>query len=159
MVELADAVCSITATQRGRYFWAVWWTAAPSYGPFRKPDASNGGCVSEAEALAAAERSTGRHLRMIEPYWARAWNRMLRGEAPPPPRARVPKAPASPGAASAWSVLGLAPGASLAEVKRAFRRRALATHPDQGGDAEAFQQAQRAYDALCARLTRRGKRA
>ena len=90
MSELVSAVCSITPTQRGRFFWAVWWSAAPRYSPFRKPDASNGGAGSEAEALRAAEKSTGRHLTMIEPYWARAWNRMLRGEAPPPPpRQRV----------------------------------------------------------------------
>jgi hypothetical protein len=35
-------------------------------------------------------------------------------------------------------LLGVAPGASPAEVDRAFRRRARAAHPDHGGDADAF---------------------
>lgn len=86
MSELVSALCSITATKRRRFFWAAWWTGAPSYAPFRKPDASNGGAATEAEALAEAERVAGRRLTMIEPYWARAWNRMLRGEAPPEPK-------------------------------------------------------------------------
>lgn len=157
MSELVSAVCSITATQRGRFFWAVWWSAAPCYSPFRKPDASNGGAASEAEALRAAEKATGRHLTMIEPYWARAWNRMLRGEAPPaPPRKTGAKdAQATSGAPrprSAWSVLGVEPGASLLEVKRAFRKRALETHPDQGGDARAFHELKQAYERIVTRL-------
>lgn len=158
MSELVSAVCSITATQRGRFFWAVWWSAAPSYSPFRKPDAANGGAASEAEALRAAERHTGRHLTMIEPYWARAWNRMLRGEAPPPPPSKrtapseAQQVTSAPRPRSAWSVLGLEPGASLLEVKRAFRKRALETHPDQGGDARAFQELKQAYERLITRL-------
>src|SRR4029079_1450360 len=46
MSELASAVCSITLTQRRRFFWAAWWTAAPCEAPFRKPDASNGGATT-----------------------------------------------------------------------------------------------------------------
>jgi hypothetical protein len=100
---------------------------------------------------------------MIEPYWARAWNRVLRGEAPPPlptphaARARV--RPALEGARpSAWSVLGLLPGASLLEVKRAFRQRALATHPDQGGEAAQFREVQHAYERLLLKLGARARR-
>jgi molecular chaperone DnaJ len=52
-------------------------------------------------------------------------------------------------------VLGLAPGAALVELKRAYRKRALETHPDQGGDAEAFQAVQRAYEKLTAPVKRR----
>ena len=26
--------CSITPTQRRRFFWAAWWTGAPNYAPF-----------------------------------------------------------------------------------------------------------------------------
>ena len=156
MSELVSALCSITATKRRRFFWAAWWTGAPSYAPFRKPDASNGGAATEAEALAEAERVTGRHLTMIEPYWARAWNRMLRGEAPPEPQKRTAREgaagrPHTSSPRSAWSVLGLAAGASLDEVKRAYRKLALETHPDRGGDAEAFTEVQRAYERLAAR--------
>jgi hypothetical protein len=159
--ELATAVCSITSTQRRRYFWAAWWTGAPRHKPFRKPDASNGGAATEAEALAEAERITGRHLALIEPYWAHAVNRMLRGEAPPPPPAPKRQRPverrdAQP--SSPWSVLGLAPGASLLELKRAFRQRALETHPDRGGDAAHFREVQRAYEKLADKLTRKRAR-
>jgi hypothetical protein len=162
MSELSSAVCSITVTQRRRFFWAAWWTGAPKHQPFRKPDASHGGARTEAEALAEAERVAGRHLTMIEPYWARAWSRVLRGEAPPP----LPRKPASPAerparsqAVSAWSVLGLEPGATPSEVKSAFRKRALATHPDRGGRAEDFVAVQRSYEKLvklAARPKRRG---
>ncbi len=158
MSELVSALCSITATKRRRFFWAAWWTGAPSYAPFRKPDASNGGAATEAEALAEAERITGRHLTIIEPYWARAWNRMLRGEAAPEPkkqrtaRDQAGSGPLHSTPRSAWSVLGLPAGASLADVKRAYRKLALETHPDRGGNAEAFTEVQRAYERLSARL-------
>ncbi|HET9627510.1 MAG TPA: J domain-containing protein, partial [Kofleriaceae bacterium] len=80
-----------------------------------------------------------------------AWNRVLRGERPPrrpTPRAPRPR-PIDP--RSAWEVLGLATGASLAEVKAAFRARALATHPDHGGDADAFRALYQAYERLLSR--------
>jgi hypothetical protein len=151
--DLVTAVCSITATQRRRFFYAAWWTAMPCERPFRRPDASNGGASSFDEALAEAERVAGRALVIIEPYWARAWSRVLRGE--PPPRRPAPRKPAPsprPEPASAWSALLLAPGASLAEVKRAYRSRARETHPDHGGDAAQFRAVQRAYERLEARL-------
>jgi len=151
MSDLATAVCSITSTQRGRFFWAAWWTGTPSFAPFRKPDASNGGAATREEALAEAERVAGRHLVAIEAYWAHAWNRMLRGEPPPPPPSRKPPRPPRPASTvprSAWAVLGLAPGATPDEVKSAYRKRALETHPDRGGDADAFREVQRAYEKL-----------
>lgn len=151
MTDLAAAVCSVTRTQRGRYFWAAWWTGAPSHMPFRRPDASDGGAATPEEAFAAALRVAGRHLTPIEPYWARAWSRVMRGESPPPlprPRARVPRGDAP---TSSWAVLGLAPGASREAVKRAFREKALETHPDQGGDPEAYLRARAAFERLMAR--------
>jgi hypothetical protein len=158
--DLATAVCSITATQRRRFFWAAWWTGAPKQRPFRKPDASNGGARTKAEALAEAERVAGRHLVEIEPYWAHAWSRVMRGEAPPPlPKSAGARTPRSTPAASSWSVLGLEAGATLVEVKRAFRQRALETHPDRGGRAEDFVAIQRAYEKLVVMASRPRKRA
>jgi hypothetical protein len=153
-VDLASAVCSITATQRRRFFWAAWWTAAPREAPFRKPDASNGGSATLEAALAEAEARAERYLVLIEPYWARAWSRVLRGERPPPrpaPRASRPERATPP---SAWELLGLPTGASLAEVKSAYRRRALDTHPDHGGDPDEFRRLHRAYERLVERIRR-----
>jgi hypothetical protein len=153
MSELASAVCSIVATQRRRFFWAAWWTSAPRYAPFQRPDASNGGARSRDEALQEAERICGRHLSVIDDHWALAWKRVLRGEHSPEP-ARVRSKPKTPPPVSAWALLGLEPGATLAELKRAYRQRALQTHPDQGGDAEEFRRVQRAYEKLAARRSR-----
>lgn len=49
-------------------------------------------------------------------------------------------------------VLGVAEDAPPADVARAFRRRALETHPDRGGSAVEFIQIQAAYQALQADL-------
>jgi hypothetical protein len=166
MTGLASASVSIARTQRGRFFWAAWWTGAPSRVPFRKPDASNGGAESWAAARAEAERVAGRALVDVDPGWARAFMRTLRGqppfteaqarriegEAPPPKRARAEEP------ASIWATLGVAPTASVAEVKLAFRRRALETHPDRGGDADAFRAVREAYDEALARAARRDRR-
>lgn len=151
MTELTSAVCSVTATQRRRFFWAAWWTGDPCEAPFRAPDASNGGLKSFDEALAEAEQRAGRALTLVEPYWARAWTRVIRGERPPPrpvTRAKVDR----PVIRSAWEMLGLPKGASLTEIKAAFRERALTTHPDHGGDADEFRALYRAYERL---LTKR----
>ena len=45
-------------------------------------------------------------------------------------------------------VLGLAPGATPAEVARAFRRFALGNHPDRGGDPARFRAGVEAYRRL-----------
>ena len=158
MSELTTALCSITATQRRRFFWAVWSSGAPREAPFRKPDASGGGARTEDEARAAAERAVGRSVVLTEPYWARAWNRILRGERPPPRKAARTPGQRPPAAVSAWTLLRLAPGASLAEVKKAFRALALETHPDHGGDADEFRKIQDAYERLVDRLARRRPR-
>jgi hypothetical protein len=155
MSELASAVISIAPTQRRRFFWAAWWTSAPRYAPFQKPDASNGGAQTREQALREAQRVAGRHLREIEDHWAMAWKRVLRGEhSPQPPAKREPK-PRAPAPVSAWELLGLAPGATLTELKRAYRQRALETHPDRGGEAEQFQRVHRAYEKLSAQLARK----
>ena len=155
MTSLTTAVCSITSTARRRFFWAAWWTAEPSYAPFRKPDAANGGARSLAEALAEAERAAGRSLQLTDAYWARAWKRMLRGEdvAPPPdPKSRAraeanaKTAPRTP--RSAWVVLGVPKDASAAAIRKAFHKKALETHPDQGGDAAHFREVLRAFKKL-----------
>ncbi|HET6337839.1 MAG TPA: J domain-containing protein [Polyangiales bacterium] len=162
MTDLTTAVCSITATQRRRFFWAAWWTGAPTHAPFRKPDAANGGARTAQAALAEAERIAGRHLVIVDAYWARAWKTVLRGQPAPPPPSK-PRPPASAAAVatprSAWSVLGLEPGANVAAIRRAFHDRALESHPDQGGDAAQFRAVLRAYERLTGKRKARARAA
>jgi hypothetical protein len=163
--ELFAAVCSIAPTRRRRYFWAAWWTGAPTREPFRKPDASNGGARTREEALREADRAAGRGLVTIEPGWARAWAAILAGQPPftgrgaPDPRTASPGAPPVRGAegdrTSIWSTLGLTARASSAEIKAAYHARALETHPDRGGDPEAFRQVQLAYEQALRRRARK----
>jgi hypothetical protein len=153
MTELTTAVCSITITKRRRFFWAAWWTDSPRHTPFRKPDAANGGARTLEAALAEAERASGRHLTVIEAYWARAFICTLRGQAVPPLPAApsAAKARKSERASSAWDVLGLEPGASPIAVRKAFHAKALETHPDQGGDADRFRAVMKAFEKLTTR--------
>lgn len=54
----------------------------------------------------------------------------------------------SPLSASPYEVLGTGPAASDDELRRAFRARLRATHPDTGGDAAEFIQVQCAWEIL-----------
>lgn len=155
-MNLTNAVCSITVTQRRRFFWAAWWTEEPREAPFRKPDASAGGFATLEDALADAERRAARYLVLIEPYWARAWSRVMRGErAPRRPRDDDrPRATPRVTPVSAWEMLGLEQGASVAAIKSAFRARALLAHPDHGGDPDEFRDLYRAYERLIERASR-----
>jgi len=47
-----------------------------------------------------------------------------------------------------YNILGISKSASQAEVKAAFRKKALEHHPDKGGDAEKFKEINEAYQAL-----------
>lgn len=159
MAELFAPVCSIATTRRRRYLWAAWWSGPPVARPFRKPDAFAGGSRSAQEALAEAERVAGRPLVLAPARWARAWGRILVGLPPffGPERGEtvagdslpeVREAPRSP-----FAELGLEATASATDVKRAYRKRALETHPDRGGSDEAFRAVQRAFVAATARAT------
>ncbi len=167
MADLFAAACSIAPTRRRRFFWAAWWTAPPCREPFRKPDASSGGARTREEALREAEEASGRPLALLDGSWARAWSRWLVGErpwttrqAPGGAQEHAPQPAKAPRIASAWQVLGLAPGASPEDIKRAFRRLALETHPDHlGGDGEAFRAVQRAYERALASAARPRRRA
>jgi ferredoxin len=47
-----------------------------------------------------------------------------------------------------YDVLGIDRDADEAELDRAYRRRVVETHPDQGGSARAFQRVKAAYEAI-----------
>jgi hypothetical protein len=163
--QIFAPVCSITTTKRRRYFWAAWWTAPPAYTPFRKPDAEGGGAATLEEALAKAELRAERTLTLIDPLWARAWIRILRGEHPWPSReSREPRggrassasSPARRGDAdvSIWTILDVARDSTDDELKAAYRRRVLEAHPDQGGDEAAFRRVLDAYEEALRRRRR-----
>lgn len=162
MSELFAAAVSIAPTKRRRFLWAAWWTAPPTREPFRKPDASEGGARTRDEALRAAEQAAGRTLVEIEARWARAWARVLMGQEPftQPAADTTTTAPRATreAPASIWQILGLAPNATTPEIRAAFRQRALLTHPDHGGDPEAFRALRRAHDEALARRSRASKR-
>lgn len=47
-----------------------------------------------------------------------------------------------------YEILGVKPGASDDEIKRAYRKLASKHHPDKGGDTKKFQEIQAAYESL-----------
>jgi len=56
-----------------------------------------------------------------------------------------------------YEVLGLTPSATTTDVRAAYRRAALATHPDkEGGSKEAFQKVVHAFELLASSHARRG---
>lgn len=54
----------------------------------------------------------------------------------------------SPLSASAYEVLGVAPGVDDEQLRRAYRVRLRETHPDTGGDAAVFIRVQRAWELI-----------
>jgi hypothetical protein len=54
----------------------------------------------------------------------------------------------SPLSASAYEVLGVAPGVGDEELRRAYRARLREAHPDTGGDAAVFIRVQRAWELV-----------
>lgn len=162
MSDSISGVYSVTTTKRRRFYWCAWWTGAPARAPFCPPDAWSGGARSEDEARRQAEKAAGKPLTCAEPIWARAFIRVQAGlppwvvreprrpppEAPPPPRKRPVGMP--PGS-SPLTVLGLGRSATPEDIKRAFRRLALTTHPDRGGSASAFIRVKWAHDEALAR--------
>lgn len=162
---LFTAVCSIAPTRRRRFFWAAWWTAAPTTKPFRKPDAADGGARTREAARAAAEQAAGRTLVEIDGGWARAWSNVVCGKEPWDGQRSGHEAALRPARAepanhpSVWQILGLSADASEVEIKAAYRKGALAAHPDRGGSDEAFRTLQTAYERALRRRTRRRAKA
>jgi len=47
------------------------------------------------------------------------------------------------------TILGITPGASADDIRAAYKKKALETHPDKGGNPEQFRVVREAYEALC----------
>lgn len=56
---------------------------------------------------------------------------------------------------SLYKVLGIDAGASLGEIRKAYKQQALIHHPDKGGNAASFRLVHLAYGTLSSRLTRK----
>jgi hypothetical protein len=114
--------------------------------------------------LRNAEKAAQTKLIVIEDRWAQAWTRVLR-DLPPWPKQEKERAIGArgeepeEGRRSLWDILGVAQSAGILEIKQAFRKRALETHPDQGGRAEEFQALCEAYKKALSRRSKAGKRA
>lgn len=93
--------------------------------------------------------------RVLEAYLERAhgdrW-RAQSGEAETGPE--PPGSSARMDEAEAWQVLGLAPGATVDEIRETHRRLMQRLHPDRGGSTYLAAQINRAKDILLARGTR-----
>jgi len=74
---------------------------------------------------------------------ADAWRRAFREAS----EVRTTPLPSSLGGGP-FAVLGIEPGVTLAEARRAYRRLALVTHPDRGGSAEDFRRVQEAWEEV-----------
>ena len=54
---------------------------------------------------------------------------------------------------SAYALLGVSRSGSEDEIRAAYKRRALETHPDKGGDPETFRSVRKAYEDILAACT------
>lgn len=63
-------------------------------------------------------------------------------------RTRPPRRPTGPTREEAYRTLDLDPGAEEKAIKRAYRKKVKTTHPDRGGDEEAFKEVTNAYERL-----------
>ncbi len=72
------------------------------------------------------------------------------------PRAAPPPGGGAMSRDEAWQVLGLAPGASTAEIRAAHRRLMRAAHPDAGGSDWIAARLNQARDVLLGGAGRRG---
>lgn len=103
-------------------------------------------------AGAPAQQTRRRLVGKQPPVLVIEVRRRIVGKTPPPrPRQQEepPRAAQAPQAACGhYDVLGLRRTASNGEVHAAYRRRALATHPDKGGDPRDFHRVVAAFEEL-----------
>jgi len=107
------------------------------------------------ELLADCQREDPRSVPLLETYLDRRapdWRGDVGAGGPGAgERHAGPDAQSAMDEATAWSILGLAPGASEAEIKAAHRRLMTKLHPDHGGSGYLAAQLNQAKDYLLSR--------
>jgi hypothetical protein len=140
-----------------RAFWCAWWTEDPHRNPEAEPDdfgfVEGGKPVDAAIGAAYDSLRRGRGRAIFDVCVGEALAAKAYRAGAPVRRSVALDVDAL--AAEGLRALGLRADATVAEVKAAFRREAKRVHPDQGGDAAAFRDLQRAYDAVLAVARRR----
>jgi hypothetical protein len=106
------------------------------------------------ELLADCQREDPRSVPLLETYLDRRqvdWRSHAAGDGEGEGARPPPGSGAGMDEATAWSILGLAPGASADEIKAAHRRLMTKLHPDHGGSGYLAAQLNEAKDRLLRR--------
>jgi hypothetical protein len=110
------------------------------------------GLAELLDLIADCQRDDPRSVALIETYLDRRqpdWRNHSAGRAQEADQGAASTATGGTmDEATAWSVLGLAPGASVAEIKAAHRRLMTKLHPDHGGSGYLAAQLNQAKDLL-----------
>jgi hypothetical protein len=109
------------------------------------------GLAELLDLIADCQRDDPRSVALIETYLDRRqadWRDHAAGAAQGQDQSAASAATGAMDEATAWSVLGLAPGASEAEIKAAHRRLMTKLHPDHGGSGYLAAQLNQAKDLL-----------
>jgi hypothetical protein len=109
------------------------------------------GLAELLDLIADCQRDDPRSVALIETYLDRRqpdWRDHAGGGGQGQDQSAASAATGGMDEATAWSVLGLAPGASEAEIKAAHRRLMTKLHPDHGGSGYLAAQLNQAKDLL-----------
>jgi DnaJ domain len=112
------------------------------------------GLAELLDLLAECQRDDPRSVALIETYLDRRqpdWRAQAGAETPGDDHGADARAAGGMDEATAWSVLGLSPGASEDEIKAAHRRLMTKLHPDHGGSGYLAAQLNQAKDQLLRR--------
>lgn len=116
---------------RGRH--AV-WEAEMRAATFRRHDYYRNAARDAEREFQRRKKEWGDEFKK---KWADAQNRSYKAYSAPSSRVQT-----------YWDILGIARGADITQIKKAYRRRSLEVHPDVGGTAEEFRRVNEAYQAL-----------
>lgn len=123
-------------------------------GPFGGRSLESLGLSDLLELLADCQREDPRSVPLLETYLDRRqpdWRAHVAGGESTDGEGgaqRQARASGTMDEATAWSILGLAPGASVDEIKSAHRRLMTKLHPDHGGSSYLAAQLNQAKDLL-----------